>query len=131
MKLSVDNATGQVRLTLPPRAQLGAFVRERLSTVDAALPFLDIPAAEMHALARTSGAVLAPEVCGATWLRVGDAAMAADPLSGNGIFQSLSSALQAAMVVHTLQRHPDDAPHAMRLCRPAARSPTSTTRRRG
>lgn len=100
---------------LPPRAQLGDFIRERLSTVDAARPFLAHPAVEGHALARTSGAVLAPEVCGETWLRVGDAAMAADPLSGNGIFQSLSSALQAPMVVHTLLNHPADAPHARRF----------------
>lgn len=111
LQLTVDPST----TTLPPRAQLGAFIRERLSTVDAALPFLDTAATEVHALARTSGAVLAPEVCGATWLRVGDAAMAADPLSGNGIFQSLSSALQAPMVVHTLLNHPADAPHARRF----------------
>lgn len=111
LQLTVDPSA----ITLPPRAQLGAFVRERLSTVDAALPFLDIPATEVHALARTSGAVLAPEVCGEGWLRVGDAAMAADPLSGNGIFQSLSSALQAPMVVHTLLNHPADAPHARRF----------------
>jgi flavin-dependent dehydrogenase len=111
LQLTVDPSA----IALPPRAQLGAFVRERLSTVDAALPFLDIPATEVHALARTSGAVLAPEVCGESWLRVGDAAMAADPLSGNGIFQSLSSALQAPMVVHTLLNHPADAPHARRF----------------
>lgn len=111
LQLTVDPSA----IALPPRAQLGAFVRERLSTVEAALPFLDTAATEVHALARTSGAVLAPEVCGATWLRVGDAAMAADPLSGNGIFQSLSSALQAPMVVHTLLKHPADAPHARRF----------------
>lgn len=111
LQLTVDPSA----TTLPPRAQLGAFVRARLSTVDAALPFLDAASAEVHALARTSGAVLAPEVCGDTWLRVGDAAMAADPLSGNGIFQSLSSALQAPMVVHTLLNHPGDAPHARRF----------------
>ncbi len=111
LQLTVDPSA----IALPPRAQLGAFVRERLSTVEAALPFLDIAATEVHALARTSGAVLAPEVCGATWLRVGDAAMAADPLSGSGIFQSLSSALQAPMVVHTLLNHPADAPHARRF----------------
>jgi flavin-dependent dehydrogenase len=111
LQLTVDPST----ITLPPRAQLGAFIRERLSTVDAALPFLDTAATEVHALARTSGAVLAPEVCGDRWLRVGDAAMAADPLSGNGIFQSLSSALQAPMVVHTLLNHPADAPHARRF----------------
>jgi flavin-dependent dehydrogenase len=111
LQLTVDPSS----ITLPPRAQLGAFIRERLSTVEAALPFLDTAAAEVHALARTSGAVLAPEVCGDRWLRVGDAAMAADPLSGNGIFQSLSSALQAPMVVHTLLNHPGDAPHARRF----------------
>ncbi len=111
LQLTVDPTA----ITLPPRAQLGAFVREQLAAVDAALPFLDTPAAEVHALARTSGAVLAPEVCAETWLRVGDAAMAADPLSGNGIFQSLSSALQAPMVVHTLLNHPADAPHARRF----------------
>jgi flavin-dependent dehydrogenase len=111
LQLTVDPSAGR----LPPRSQLGAFIRERLATVASALPFLDIPAAEVHALARTSGAVLAPEVAGENWLRVGDAAMAADPLSGNGIFQSLSSALQAPMVIHTLLNHPADAPHAKRF----------------
>jgi menaquinone-9 beta-reductase len=113
LQLTVDPSA----VPLPPRAQLGAFIRERLSSVESALPFLDIPAMEVHALARTSGAVLAPEVGGDGWLRVGDAAMAADPLSGNGIFQSLSSALQAPMVVHTLLNHPADAPHAQRFHR--------------
>lgn len=111
LQLTVDPAA----LDLPPRAQLGAFIRERLATVEAALPFLDSPATEVHAVARTSGAVRAAEVCGDRWVRVGDAAMAADPLSGNGIFQSLSSALQAPMVIHTLLNHPADAPHARRF----------------
>lgn len=111
LQLTVDPST----ITLPPRAQLGTFIRERLSKVKTALPFLDTEATEVHALARTSGAVLAPAVCGEGWLRVGDAAMAADPLSGNGIFQSLSSALQAPMVVHTLLNHPADAVHAQRF----------------
>lgn len=111
LQLTVDPAA----LDLPPRAQLGAFIRERLATVEAALPFLDRPATEVHAVARTSGAVRAAEVCGDRWVRVGDAAMAADPLSGNGIFQSLSSALQAPMVIHTLLNHPADAPHARRF----------------
>lgn len=111
LQLTVDPAA----LDLPPRAQLGAFIRERLSSVEAALPFLDSSATEVHAVARTSGAVRAAEVCGDRWVRVGDAAMAADPLSGNGIFQSLSSALQAPMVIHTLLNHPADAPHARRF----------------
>lgn len=111
LQLTVDPSA----VRLPPRSGLGAFIRERLARVDAAMPFLAIPAAEVHALARTSGAVLAAEVSGANWVRVGDAAMAADPLSGNGIFQSLSSALQAPMVIHTLLNHAADAPHARRF----------------
>ena len=43
------------------------------------------------------------------YLRIGDAAMAVDPLSGNGIFQSLSSALVAPAVINTLIRRPEDA----------------------
>lgn len=111
LQLTVDPSA----VDLPPRAQLGAFIRDRLASVASARPFLDIPATAVQALARTSGAVLAPEVGGPDWLRVGDAAMAADPLSGNGIFQSLSSALQAPMVIHTLLNHPADAPHALRF----------------
>lgn len=113
LQLTVDPAS----VALPPRAQLGDFIRERLAPVESALPFLAIQARPTHALARTSAAVLAPEVCGANWLRVGDAAMAADPLSGNGMFQSLSSALQAPMVVHTLLKYPAEATHAQRFHR--------------
>lgn len=42
-------------------------------------------------------------------LRVGDAAMAVDPLSGNGIFQSLSSASVAPAVINTVLQRPQDA----------------------
>ena len=45
-------------------------------------------------------------MAGDDWIRVGDAAMAVDPLSGNGIFQALSSALQAPAVVATLRHDP-------------------------
>ncbi|NIE74711.1 FAD-dependent oxidoreductase [Pantoea sp. Ap-967] len=63
--------------------------------------------AQVHA--RSSTAILAGECVGDDWLRVGDAAMAVDPLSGNGIFQSLSSALQAPVVINTLLRRPGHA----------------------
>jgi len=63
--------------------------------------------ASVHA--RSSTAILAGECAGDDWLRVGDAAMAVDPLSGNGIFQSMSSALQAPAVINTLLRCPQRA----------------------
>ena len=86
LQLTVDPSA----ITLPPRAQLGAFVREQLAAVEAALSFLDSPAAEVHALARTSGAVLAPDVCGDTWLRVGDAAT---PMGRHGTVEEVARAV--------------------------------------
>lgn len=58
--------------------------------------------------ARISTPLLCEDLLGERWIRVGDAAMAVDPLSGNGIFQSLSSALQAPAVINTLLQRPHD-----------------------
>lgn len=69
--------------------------------------------ARVHA--RSSTATLFLECSGSNWLRVGDAAMAVDPLSGNGIFQSLSSALQAPAVINTLLQHPERGELAQRF----------------
>lgn len=93
---------------LPGKAQLQDYCRERrqASAVARGL-FADQPCAEVHVHARSSTAILSPHVCGDHWIRVGDAAMAVDPLSGNGIFQSLSSALQAPAVINTLLRKPE------------------------
>ncbi len=52
--------------------------------------------------------LLNAEVIDLDYIRIGDAAMAVDPLSGNGIFQSLSSALVAPAVINTLIRRPAD-----------------------
>lgn len=65
--------------------------------------------------ARSSTAILAGQCAGDNWLRIGDAAMAVDPLSGNGIFQSLSSALQAPAVINTLLRRPEQQALARRF----------------
>jgi len=42
-------------------------------------------------------------------IRIGDAALALDPLSGHGVFEALASATAAAPVVTTLLRRPGDA----------------------
>lgn len=68
---------------------------------------------DLHA--RSSTPILSLEACGDNWIRVGDAAMAVDPLSGNGVFQSLSSALQAPAVINTLLRRPERAALARRF----------------
>ncbi|SIR65373.1 Dehydrogenase (flavoprotein) [Aromatoleum tolulyticum] len=111
LQLTLDVATA----ALPPKRELGAFCRARFDTLETARPFLEgaEPVGEPHA--RTSTPVLQEEVAGHDWLRVGDAAMAVDPLSGNGIFQALSSALQAPAVIGTLLHDPDRAALARRF----------------
>lgn len=94
---------------LPPRSRLQAFCEAHLLALESARPFVadSAPLGVVHA--RSSTPVLCRNPVGRNWIRVGDAAMAVDPLSGNGVFQALSSAMQAPAVVNTMLRHPDDA----------------------
>ncbi len=105
LQLTLDVASAD----LPPKSELGDWCRARLEQLEQARPFIEgaEPAGEVYA--RTSTPVLCEHSAGDNWIRVGDAAMAVDPLSGNGIFQALSSALQAPAVVNTLIRHPERA----------------------
>ena len=100
---------------LPPKKALAGYCAARLRGIEAAVPFLRDaePVGEPHA--RTSTPVLNEVLAGDDWIRVGDAAMAVDPLSGNGIFQALSSALQAPAVAATLRHDPARAALARRF----------------
>ena len=113
-QLTVDVASA----ALPGKAQLLDYCRERRRTSALATAFFAAgPEVDVHLHARSSTAILCPQVCGDNWIRVGDAAMAVDPLSGNGIFQSLSSALQAPVVINTLLRAPERAALAQQFHR--------------
>ncbi|MFG0633694.1 NAD(P)/FAD-dependent oxidoreductase [Pseudomonas sp. xss_2] len=95
---------------LPGKAQLPGYCADRRRQSAKVCELFDPQAlqpAPVHA--RSSTAILTGDCAGSDWLRVGDAAMAVDPLSGNGIFQSLSSALQAPVVINTLLRMPERA----------------------
>ncbi|WP_213941918.1 tryptophan 7-halogenase [Pseudomonas sp. dw_612] len=101
---------------LPGKAMLLDYCRQRrLDSAVARAFFGDGVETDLQLHARSSTAILCPQVCGYNWIRVGDAAMAVDPLSGNGIFQSLSSALQAPTVINTLLRKPERAALAQRF----------------
>ncbi|VVO45561.1 FAD-dependent monooxygenase [Pseudomonas fluorescens] len=101
---TVDVASAE----LPGKAQLLDYCRQRRQGSALAQAFFGTtPEIDLQLHARSSTAILCPQVCGQHWIRVGDAAMAVDPLSGNGIFQSLSSALQAPVVINTLLRKPE------------------------
>lgn len=109
LTLDVDAAA------LPPKKALAAYCASRFRAVEAGAPFVQgaEPVGEPHA--RASTPILNEIVGGPRWIRVGDAAMAVDPLSGNGIFQALSSALQAPAVVATLRHDPERSGLAIRF----------------
>ncbi|WP_223456467.1 MULTISPECIES: NAD(P)/FAD-dependent oxidoreductase [unclassified Pseudomonas] len=101
---------------LPGKAMLLDYCRQRRQGSKLAAAFFAGEAeGDLQLHARSSTAILSPQVCGDNWIRVGDAAMAVDPLSGNGIFQSLSSALQAPAVINTLLCKPERAALAQRF----------------
>ncbi|WXL26833.1 lycopene cyclase family protein [Ectopseudomonas mendocina] len=101
---------------LPSRDALDVYcAARRQSSALAAELFGDSVNTQAPVYARSSTAILAQQVVGENWIRVGDAAMAVDPLSGNGVFQSLSSALQAPAVINTLLQHPGRAELASRF----------------
>lgn len=95
--------------SLPPKAELGAFCEQHFRSLTEAIPFVEGAEPTGEVQARTSTAILCQQTVGENWIRVGDAAMAVDPLSGNGIFQALSSALQAPAVINTLLQQPERA----------------------
>ena len=105
LQLTLDVASAD----LPPKSELSDWCRQRLEQLEQARPFIQDARPSGEVYARTSTPVLCEHSAGDHWIRVGDAAMAVDPLSGNGIFQALSSALQAPAVVNTLIRHPERA----------------------
>ena len=111
-QLTLDVASSE----LPARERLLDYCRERRQRSALSCAFFgDDAERELELHARSSTAILCLEACGDDWIRVGDAAMAVDPLSGNGIFQSLSSALQAPVVINTLLRAPQRAELARRF----------------
>jgi hypothetical protein len=105
LQLTLDVAS----LRLPEKAALGDFCRARLEQLDFAREFMADAEPESPPHARNATPILADEIAGERWLRVGDAAVAGDPLSGNGIFLALSAALQAPAVIHTLLHCPERA----------------------
>ena len=92
-----------------------AFIRRMLSDLGTAnpLPGGAYPAEAAHY--RGSTALLHDAIGTRNKLRIGDAAMAVDPLSGNGIFQSLSSAMAAPAVINTVLQRPEDSAMALRF----------------
>ncbi|MCW8279259.1 FAD-dependent monooxygenase, partial [Pseudomonas sp. PCH199] len=72
---------------LPGKAQLLEYCRQRRRESTVARSFFgDEPEIDLQLHARSSTAILSPQVCGDNWVRIGDAGDGGRPLSGNGIF---------------------------------------------
>lgn len=94
---------------VPNRAGLAAYFDALLDELPEAAAWRDGAQAAGPVAARSAGPVLHPAPVGPRRLRIGDAALAVDPLSGNGLFQALSTGLMTVAVVNTLLRRPEDA----------------------
>ena len=104
LQVFVSGASG----ALPPRRDLAPFYQDLAGRIPEAGEWLagatpDGPVEARNAAPRLAGALLGPR-----FARVGDAAFAADPLSGHGVFQALGLALALPAVVNTLLRRPAD-----------------------
>lgn len=80
-------------------------------------------------VARDASAYQREDPVGAAWIRVGEASFGIDPLASQGVQAAMSSALQAAVVVHTLLDAPPHAGAAERFYR--ERQAEAVARHRG
>lgn len=90
----------------PKKPALRDYYFQRLSSVDEAAEFYRDADPQGELTARSSTAVLHRDTVQGRLIRVGDAAIAPDPLSGNGIFNALSTALVAPAVINTMVQSP-------------------------
>lgn len=103
VQFTVDAAS----VELPKRTELDNWCNGQLSRLQSLAAMCEASKPSGKVIARGSTSILQASLVSEHTLRVGDAAMAVDPLSGNGIFQSLSSALIAPAVINTLLQKSD------------------------
>ena len=88
---------------LPPKDKLEHYFSHIIENIPQAQKWLEGSSAAPDALTvRTASPIRRASVIGDDFLNLGDAAMALDPLSGNGIFYAIGSAVSAVPVIATL-----------------------------
>ena len=118
---STGDGAGAVQIVLasaeplPKRPALPALFDAALDQVGPARGWLGRGHAVGEVVARHAEASRAVLPVEEALLRVGDAALAIDPLSGHGVFEALASARAAAPVINTILRRPQDAAVARRF----------------
>jgi len=94
---------------LPKRPGLPGLFETLMDEIGPARDWLGAGHAVGEVLARHADASRAVSAIEDRLIRVGDAALAMDPLSGHGVFEAIASATAAAAVINTVLRRPDDA----------------------
>ena len=100
---------------LPKRPALLARFEEALGELPLLSGYAAGGRAEGPPLTRNATPYLAEELIDGAGIRVGDAALAVDPLSGHGLFEALGSALAATAVINTRLAAPERANLARRF----------------
>ena len=95
--------------SIPKRKDLSSWVRDQLACVPEAENFISDAKFSTEVVARAATSRLQKNIVSDNYICVGDVAMAVDPLSGNGIFQALSSAALAPAVINTIICRPVEA----------------------
>lgn len=103
-QLTTDNKARSVKR----KGDIAAAILKQLKESGINLPQLSTMVPRGQPGARSSTPTLSSELITGKYIRVGDAAMAPDPLSGSGNFIALSSALVAPAVVNTILQRPED-----------------------
>ncbi len=101
------------------RGAPGALAQRLLDRLAGSLVLEDCRGAEQVGPTRAIDATpyLARDCVGANAIRLGDAALAIDPISSSGVQKAIQSALSGAIVANTLLRKPDAADLAMSFYR--------------
>lgn len=92
----------------PNKTKLSSYILELLSSQPELTEITPFIKTDGKAIARSSSPVFNEHPIKERYIAVGDAAMSVDPLSGNGIFQSLSSALIAPVVINSILKKPQN-----------------------
>jgi len=100
---------------VPMRAGLIALHEELMRAVPEAADWVAGATPVDSATTRDATATLRGDLVEVDYLRVGDAAVTIDPLSGNGVFEALRGAFAASAAVATLLASPDDLPLVRRF----------------
>jgi len=103
LQIFVDSRSG-----LPKRDALGGFFDTIAGDIPELPDWLRGGTLSGPVRSHNTAPVMARHLLTARSLRVGDAACALDPLSGNGVFAALGCALAAAPVISTLVDFPED-----------------------